>query len=364
MKHKEHVELTCNAAIQKGIDFLSENQLSSGGFNSWAASSINSFNEFIESYDFDNKKGWFDLDPFSVFPTILIGQSLCEVNKSVNAERVLQKIDEYVISKMKFPAIWNHFTPEHIMYKMNPFDLDSTAVALSYLQRRRIPIINENATKKLIYSHQNRKKLFYTFLTFRMRWNFSLLYWILCFRELKTPFFTWKFWKVVEADRYDVDGIVNSNIISYLGRNEQTEPVLRWIAEAIQSNQEQQFDKWYKNSMVIYYFVSRIPFLDETEFLELREIIKKRINNSLESNNSIRNSSLDTALAAISLLNLNEDNKRVFPLIEFVLNSQSDTGNWPKQVVYLGGPKKIMGWGSDELTTAFCLEAIAKYKNQ
>jgi hypothetical protein len=30
--------------------------------------------------------------------------------------------------------------------------------------------------------------------------------------------------------------------------------------------------------------------------------------------------------------------------------------------MYYGGPKKYYGWGSEELTTGFCIEALGRYQ--
>jgi hypothetical protein len=37
-------------------------------------------------------------------------------------------------------------------------------------------------------------------------------------------------------------------------------------------------------------------------------------------------------------------------------------GEWARAVLYYGGPKRYYGWGSEELTTGFCLEALLRYR--
>ena len=39
-------------------------------------------------------------------------------------------------------------------------------------------------------------------------------------------------------------------------------------------------------------------------------------------------------------------------------------GHWPRWLLYYGGPKLLLGWGSEEMTTGFCLEALARYQNE
>lgn len=36
--------------------------------------------------------------------------------------------------------------------------------------------------------------------------------------------------------------------------------------------------------------------------------------------------------------------------------------SWPRASLYYSGPKKRYAWGSEELTTGFCLEALLRYR--
>ncbi len=43
-------------------------------------------------------------------------------------------------------------------------------------------------------------------------------------------------------------------------------------------------------------------------------------------------------------------------------SSLTADGSWPRAALYYSGPKKLYGWGSEELITGFCLEALLRYQ--
>jgi prenyltransferase beta subunit len=75
---------------------------------------------------------------------------------------------------------------------------------------------------------------------------------------------------------------------------------------------------------------------------------------------------LETALALVSLINLgfseltSSEQDKVEEGIEYLLNTQNLDGSWPCAVFYVGPPVKIY-YGSEEVTTALCMEALAKF---
>ncbi|MEW5803876.1 MAG: hypothetical protein AB1847_17415 [bacterium] len=75
---------------------------------------------------------------------------------------------------------------------------------------------------------------------------------------------------------------------------------------------------------------------------------------------------METALALVSLLNLGygelspSQKNRVDTGIRFLLDRQNSEGNWDCAPFYID-PVHMLYFGSEELTTAFCIEALAKY---
>ena len=70
----------------------------------------------------------------------------------------------------------------------------------------------------------------------------------------------------------------------------------------------------------------------------------------------------DTALAACTLLNFNYTGIELTKAVSYIIRYQQESGEWERRRIYYMGPSKIVGSGSEELTTAFCLEALERYR--
>lgn len=73
--------------------------------------------------------------------------------------------------------------------------------------------------------------------------------------------------------------------------------------------------------------------------------------------------SLDTALALTTLVHLGYEGKEVASGIAYLTGTQRATGEW-SQGGYYSGPNKRFYFGSQELTSAFCVEALAVYRRR
>jgi hypothetical protein len=62
------------------------------------------------------------------------------------------------------------------------------------------------------------------------------------------------------------------------------------------------------------------------------------------------------------LLNWRRSSPELDHAIRFLLREQRADGSWPRASFYYSGPKKIYGWGSEEVITGFCLEALLRYR--
>lgn len=357
--------MNIETTVEKALEFLVHKQDASGSFEAYTAASINCTNELMEDFEFSDKKGWTTVDNYSVFPTILIGTSLVGYDENPKIQCILNRIDRFVLSqKHPFLWTWNHFTQDHAFFKFNPYDIDSTALALEYLRDR--AILESNAQKravKLLLEQLNENGLFYTFFTFRGSLKCTWRSWILYLRELKSPISTYFFWKNVEAERKDIDGVVNANVIHYLGKTPITIKGIEYLAKQLSEGNELNFDKWYKTDSVVYYLISR---LKKHDFEELKDVFfkwEKAILNIIESGNLSKFEDLDLALYANTLFNLGIENSLIKPIIQELILRQNSNGSWKRKIFYFGGPKKIMGWGCEELTTAICVSALIRYKN-
>jgi hypothetical protein len=93
-----------------------------------------------------------------------------------------------------------------------------------------------------------------------------------------------------------------------------------------------------------------------------RDEVVSRIVKATNPDGSFGGNVLETALAVCVLLYLKSSPPELEGAVQFLLAEQRPSGDWARAVLYYGGPKKYYGWGSEELTTGFCLEALLHYR--
>ncbi|MNL25338.1 hypothetical protein D3C87_1468160 [compost metagenome] len=136
------------------------------------------------------------------------------------------------------------------------------------------------------------------------------------------------------------------------------------MLEIINTKKENDCDAWYRNPFTIYYFFSRNYKSGISQLATAAELMTDRILRSVKENNSFGESVLDTALGIIVLINCNHNSIILDQAVEYIINQQNRSGGWERWGVYYGGPKKLLTYGSEEMTTGFCLEALSLYKIQ
>lgn len=332
-------------AIQKGVKYLHQHQLPNGEFccyTSWSDDRMR-----VAIYE------------SSVFPTSLIGYSLINLSHIPEVKEMHERLAGFLQYQTMRGGVWPHFTSWTPLYKVCPPDVDNTSCASKLLQA-----LNKDYpdNRKLLSLNRSKSGLFYTWFTLRFNWVWNKDYWLLCLREFKYPIMSLLFWKNVEAQRNDIDAVVNANVLFYLGLNGDTKTIISYLINVIENNQEDNCDLWYRNPFTIYYFFSRNYKILSKELEAIRKPINDRIRNTARANGSFGVSTLDTALGIIALINLGYRGCEVKEAVKFLLNSQEEYGEWPRWALFYGGPKKATCYGSEELVTAFCIEALELYR--
>lgn len=343
--------LPIDISIAKGINYLYNHQLSNGEFKSYFSN-----NDKMEERPADNS--WCIAD-CNVFPSILIGSSLLFLQDDSKADVILSRITSFLLSQRKAGSLWNHYTSNHYLFHLCPFDVDDTACASALLRDRNVPF---PTNIDVILSNRSKKKLFYTWFTLRFKLNLNPSYLRVALRELKRPIKSMTFWYRMECERNDIDAVVNANALYYLGERNETLPVINYLLDMIIKGKENECDKWYKNIFTIYYFISKNYFIGVDKLEPVRQIIIDRLMRNLNDDGSFGSSVLDTALAICTLFNFRNNPAKVTESIKFLLAAQQTEGYWNKNIFYYGGPKKLIGFGSEELTTGICLEALERYR--
>ncbi|RZK24564.1 MAG: hypothetical protein EOO43_07420 [Flavobacterium sp.] len=334
-----------DTAIDRGVKYLHQQQFPNGEFCCYISWGDDSMSVAIHDS--------------SVFPTSLIGYSLLNLTHIPEVREIHERSAGFLQYQSLRGGIWPHFTSWTALYKVCPPDVDNTSCASKLLQALNKDYI---PNRKMLLLNRAKSGLFYSWYTLRFNWVWNKDYWLLCLRDFKYPITALLFWKNVEARRYDVDAVVNSNVLFYLGLDQDTKAIVPYIINVIKNNDEANCDLWYLNPFTIWYFFSRNYKTLNVELQAIKEPITERILKGQKEDGSFGESVLDTALGVTALLNLGYKSAEVDNAISYIINSQEKYGEWPRRAVYYGGPKKLQCYGSEELTSGFCLEALALYQ--
>lgn len=355
-------EAITSEAIEKGLEFLYLRQLPSGSFDSYCTESVGCENDAMIPIEGETYHSSITRDVGLVFPSLLIGSSLLPIAGHIRADRILVKIKDFVKNHRDLGGTWHYCQRNHPYYRLIPNDIDDTAYALAFLKG-----MGEKVEKSpgILLNHRRKDGLYYTFFTARREWNPSVLYWITCRREIRYPIQNIFFWRAKMIDRYDVAMGVNANVLYFLGKRSETEPVIKALIEIILTGKESSCDTYYRNPFTIYYQISRNYREGIRELAPVIEPITHRILEKRRGDGSFNGNAHDTAHAINTLLDFEYHEEILDKAVEYLVKNQSCDGSWPRRIYYSGSYGNIIaGWGGEEMTTSLCIEAIHRYKNE
>ncbi|MCB2377811.1 hypothetical protein LGH70_09475 [Hymenobacter sp. BT635] len=334
-------------AITRAVAFLHQHQFPSGEFAVHCAKEAPML-------------GWTYSDS-SVFPSSLIAHSLLHLPEVPLVDEIVTRAAEFLRGQMNRGGVWNHFTNYHRLRYLCPLDIDDTSCVSALLRARGIACpVPTNIP--LILANRNDEGLFYSWFLLRFRFVKNRTFWRITLPELLRPVQSLLFWYGVEASRNDIDGVVNANALFYLGDIPETQPVIDFLLRIIRENKEADCDLWYRDPFFVYYFFTRNYYVGITKLEPLRQPIIDRILAQAKPDGRLGETLADTAWAVCSLLNLRAAPPELEAAVRYILQAQFAHGSWPRWLLYYGGPKLLLGWGSEEMTTGFCLEALARYR--
>jgi hypothetical protein len=330
--------------IERGLDFLRREQLPSGEFRCLMST--------------DNTMEKDCVEDSSPFPTALVAYSLGFAD-AAEAGGMLEKCVRFFLAEMEGPGLWRYWTKKHQYHSVIPPDLDDVACVSLVLRRRGVDF---PPNERLVFASRDSRGLFYTWMT--PRWPMPALaaYWRVALRQWLNPLKSYYFWKLNESEPGDVDCVVNANVLFYVGEEPRTRAVVDYLVEAFRRGEEGCCDKWHLNPFTFQYVVSRNFEAGVSALGRIREEAVGRIVAAARPDGSIGDNCLETALAACALHSWGSRPPELERAVGFLLGAQRGGGDWPRAALYYGGPKKYYGWGSEELTTGFCLEALLRHR--
>jgi hypothetical protein len=331
------------AGVGRGLEFLRRSQLPSGEFKVYM------------SPDLSLERDCF-IDP-SIFPAALIAYALGFADPAAAGD-IVDKALGFLLSEMAGPGLWRYWTRRHQTHSTSPPDLDDTTCASFVLRRHKVPF---PPNLKLILANRNREGLFYTWLTARRPLPLLPSYWRVVLSQWRHPRRLKYFW-TLEPNRHDVDCVVNANVLFYVGEAPETRPVTDYLIDVVRRGEEGRCDGWYANRFMLYYAISRNFHAGVEAFGAVRDESVARIVEAARPDGSIGGSVLNTALAACALLYWRSSPPELERAVRLLLAGQRADGSWPRAAVYYSGPDRHYGFGSEELVTGFCMEALLHYR--
>ena len=292
-------------SVQRGLQFLHDNQLPYGEFRTYASPST------------DMRATLFDS---SVFVTTFVLYSIAGIHCPCKTTMTNKGIS-FLTGELRGRGLFQYYSSKNI--RSIGFDLDDTACASVALQRSHPLVIGGNNVE---YFLENRNE--------------------------GGLFFTW----VDDAPvANDLDSVVNANVVFYLGDRDETKDACRYLIDTIESNCEGDSYNYYLDDMTLYYAVSR-AYAHGTSLLGgAREAIIEKVLQRTEDDGSFGDE-LTTACAVCSLANFEYDGvTRLRNAARYLEGRQRANGSWRRVAMYR---QPGMYYGSEELTTALCLEAL------
>jgi len=306
---------TIKSSIDKALNFIYKNQLDYGEFKTFACSDILMQNCYFDS---------------SPFVTTFILYSIKDL-KDKKVESMTKEAANFLLEEQEPGGIWRFWTSKN--WQTIPPDLDDISTISFILEYNNISF-DDNL--QLILDNKNSDKLFFTWVS-----DMKNKEDVCCFMN--------------QTFKNDVDCVVNSNVLLYLGQNDQH--VCSYINNAIKFNDACSI--YYLNKLALYYMVSRAYKNNITCFEEVKNIIIQSTLSYQKKDGSFGND-LDTALALNILLNFDYYGKETDSGIHNLLKKQLANGSWRKFYFFIE-PARQLYFGSEELTTALVIEAMMKY---
>ena len=296
-------------AVRQGLRFLRDNQLPYGEFRTYASPSI------------DMRRTYFDS---SIFTTTFVLHSIAHIDHPYVIAMVNKGIS-FLTEEMCDLGLFQYFTSKNA--RSIDFDLDCTACASVALQRRH-PFITRGYNVRYFVENRNESGLFYT-------------------------------WVGNAALAKNVDSVVNANVVLYLGDREETKRACQHLVDTIKSGHESESYQYYLDNIALYYAVSRAYARGISSLSEAREAVVEKVLQSSKDDGSFGNE-LSTACAVCSLANLEYDGiTRLRDAARYLEEQQRADGSWQRAPMWKAMFRgSSLYFGSEELTTALCLEAL------
>lgn len=331
-----------SSSVDAGLRWLIEDQAPTGELSS-VASPLGP--DVDEAWTPDSLK----------FITALIALACDDVGDE-RAGLVIDRAVGFLRSEREPHSLWRYWTRASDTFEYTPPDADDTACC-SMAVALRGDRTADNI--RLLLANRDEHGRFYTWLI-PHRTKFAPRYWWAVRDEFRgvTRQRRAELWENSEAWPGDVDGVVNANVIRYLGPAHAPPEAVRWIVDIIRSEREDDCDSWHRNRFTLYSSIADGRRRGITAYDALAPTLVDRIVDRIDDRDGV-GPPLDTALALVALHHLDGPPEACDRLVQSLLDRQRADGSWERSVFYFGGPQEVFGWASQALSTATALQALS-----
>ncbi len=319
-----------DVAISKALNFIARNQLPYGEIKTYFSTDERMKNRCV-----------FDSSPF-VTALVVYCISFVEDPK---VKEITRKAVQFLVEEKEIPGLWRFWSSRNPKHKRLPPDLDDTACIAFILKQYYSPLLYSflfGSNQTILLNNRNEQGLFYTWIVPPGHQN------------------NW------------VDSVVNANVLFYLGDCEETKAVCDYLQDLVLSDREKGSDRSYLRDLCLYYFMSRAYFQGARRLKDAKDAVSNKTI-SLQQEDGSFGDDLSTALAVCTLLNYQYSDETILDrAAQSLVERQQEDGAWSKIAMVTGcfwtegagetGNWLAGYWGSEELTTALCIEALAKYR--
>lgn len=321
-------------SISKAIDFLYHSQLDYGESRTYAWSDDNHRENCL-----------LDSSPF-VTSLVLHSIGFWQDNR---VKAITAKALDFLCAEMEGTGLWRFWSSRNKLHEFLPPDLDDTC-CISYILNRYGRLVPAN--RDLILANRNSEGIFYTWMAIRANSPPELVGEI---QRLINAGVTLVLSFTGALD--NIDCAVNANVLLYLGEIAQTKQAVDFLIRVVLKEQEAACSRYYLQRLSFYYMLSRAFANGASSLAETSNPVIQRII-STQAGDGSWGDELLTALAACTLLNFGNRGPGVARAIDYLLQVQREDGAWRRIPMFLG-PAPY--YGSEDLTTALCVELLARY---
>lgn len=157
-----------------------------------------------------------------------------------------------------------------------------------------------------------------------------------------------------DAQMEEVDCVVNSNVLLYLGHDAQTDDAVTYLRGMVEQQRALDQDVYYLTPLAFPYALSRATYGGVQALSSCRDPVLAQMMQHRRPDGSFGDP-LATGLAACTMLNFGVDHDILGPTLGALRGMQRDDGAWDR-VPFFTGPH----CGSEEITTAFAIEALGR----